>query len=275
MSGDYLAPAWHLPVIRLADARFFFVPPHKNAPLIVYLLGPTTFSVKIGILHKMTRKRDYLDKPDIILHVFNQGARQGSLFHNDEGYEQFLELLAETRREFPVSLLVHCLVPTRFDIILHQHEPLAVADFVKQVCQTYSRWLNEQLGKKGTNYQGRYGGAPVFDPETFMRLAYHILRTPVNMGLAPSLDAWPYTSYNKCLNETMASSNGQALILKLTGGPEGYERFMKQFKAADPDSVKQFLSPDCAAAWAEKGLDWLSQGRMHRSSSGWEKAHNL
>ncbi len=201
----------------------------------------------------MSRKRSYLSDHDAIIHAFNRAAVQRQLFQCTEDYERFMEILLDALRRTPVSLLVHTLMPTHFHLVLHQHEPKGIPDFLEKVCQPFSHWLNLRSGRKGTNFEGPYKGVRVDDAEGFARLSFYIYRNPVKAGLVPSPEVWPYSSCGSCLDSTSGNINGQALLLALLGGPEGFARFMTQFKASDPDSVKQFLCPEYASIWAAKG----------------------
>jgi putative transposase len=205
----------------------------------------------------MARKRKYLQEPNMVVHAFNRGVGRGEIFHNRRDYERFLEMLAEALKEIAVSLVVYTLMPNHFHLILLQHEPYAVSCILRKVCQPYSRWLNARSGRRGTNFEGRYGGVPVFDPAGLLRLSYYIQMNPVAAGLVPSPDLWPYSSYKGCLDTAGGHLNGYALLHALVGGPGAYERFMKQFDSADPESVKEFLCLEYATVWAERGAEWF------------------
>ena len=204
----------------------------------------------------MSAERNFLQLPDVIVHAFNRGVGRGEIFHCKRDYERFMELLLEALRTIPVSPLVHTLMPNHFHLILLQHEPFGVAVLLRRVCQAYSRWLNARSGRRGTNFEGRYGGVPVYDADGFLRLSYYVHMNPVAAGLAPSPDRWPYSScrrYLECPNESL---DDHPLLLRLAGGADAYARFLNQYDSGDPDSVNQFLCPDSALIWAAKSNDW-------------------
>ena len=143
----------------------------------------------------MARKgREYTLVPDVIIHAYNWSVESRPIFLRQVDGDVFLEFIRHALGRFPVSLLVYTLLPGRFDLILHQHEPYAVASFMKYVEEEFACWINKQLSRNGPVFSGRYRGNIIPDEKELLRVSRDIHMGPVSAGLASSPDEWNLSS---------------------------------------------------------------------------------
>jgi putative transposase len=197
----------------------------------------------------MSRNRNYLLEPELVLHAYNWAIDGRTLFHCNGHFEEFLELLLRAQKAFPVSVVVYVLLPDRFDLVLLQHRPFAVARFMKMVCHDYAWSLNRRLNRRGLLFDGRYRGDPVLDPEGLLLLSYSLHRSPLTAGATNNLEQWQYSSYDAYTNQFSESLVDPSLILDLVGGSDRYRQFLKNFNACNPNSVREFFAPDYISIW--------------------------
>jgi len=204
----------------------------------------------------MPRKaRGYLLVPDAIVHAYNWSVDSRPIFRQGDAYDFFLDSLLHALEKFPVSVLVYTLVPNRFDLILHQHEPYAIAAFMKYVEEEFAGWYNQKLRRNGPVFSGRYRGEIILDEHELLRVSRDIHICPVVSGLASDDMGWKYSSrsdYKKGTNGKLADTS---LILALAGGADQYTSFMDRFDSARPDSTELFLCTDHADIWMGKAIE--------------------
>jgi REP element-mobilizing transposase RayT len=201
----------------------------------------------------MTRNRSFLRKPDAIVHVYNRGANRGQLFHRNRDYELFVQLLTQALIEFPVSLLAYTLMPNHFHLVLHQHEPYAISDFMKKVCQAYAQWLNGCLGKSGPLFERRYGGVEITNPEGLLRVTHYVHMNAVAARLVPAADKWHYSSCGAYLDDGRGIAvNSCSLVWALAGDASAYKCFLERYDPAYPASAAEYLCPEATEIWAKK-----------------------
>ncbi len=199
------------------------------------------------------RNRDFLPLPDVILHAWNRGVNRAQLFYRNGDYDLFMKLLLEAQEAFAVSVLVVTLMPNHFHLILRQCKPHAVSGFMKRVCETYARYLNGRLHRCGPVFSGRYKANVVGDECSLLRLSHYIDTNPAAARLVPAAQNWKHSSCKSYIKDCEATMVDRSLILGLVGGVDRYARFLEQYDTGDPGSVEEYLCPEHAAIWREKG----------------------
>ena len=197
----------------------------------------------------MSRPRDYLEEPGLILHAYNRGVDGRRLFPSPRGYEMFMQKLFEARERTNVSILLHTLMPTHFHLMLQQHEPFAISKFMQRVCCSFSHWTNKRLKRTGPLYDSPYGGTPVPDPKAFLHISNYILKNPAQAGLVRDPEQWRYSSCEALLRGSNGDFEDHSLILGLVGGTERLAVFLEKYNSADPMSIGEYLCPDYDKTW--------------------------
>jgi putative transposase len=200
----------------------------------------------------MPRNRTYLAESKVIVHVWNEGVRREQIFRSSEHYELFLRLLLLASTLTGVTILLYTLTPFRFDLVLLQHKPCTLSDFMKYLCNNYSRLINQQLNRRGHSFLKRYSGQPVHDAGEFLILSYDLHMNAVSEQLASTPHAWPYTSCPGYLDSKGGSLVDHSLVWELVGGREKYKGLLEMFKRTDPGSIQDFLCPESSAIWDNK-----------------------
>ncbi len=170
--------------------------------------------------------RLYLPFPDVIFHVNNSGIDQRKIFRKEFYFDFFLSLLACAQESTAVSILVYVLLPQRFDLILHQHEPYEVSLFMKKVEEKYAGWFNKQLHRSGPVFSGCYRGQIVTRMHDLLCLSGQLHLSPVDGRLVASTEDWKYSSYHNYRTGLDGGLVKPSLILNLVGGPSQYLDFL-------------------------------------------------
>lgn len=200
----------------------------------------------------MSKPRDYLIEPGLILHVYNRGVDRAILFRGPRFFEMFMQKLMEAKERANVSIFLHTLMSNHFHLMLQQHEPFAISAFMQYVCNAFSRWSNKRLKRTGPLYDSPYGATPVPTAEAFLRIMHYILTNPVQAGLVDTPDRWRYSSCRALLDGTNDGCEDYSLPLGLVGGPELMAHFLDDFCRADPISAQDYLSPDYEKIWDDR-----------------------
>jgi|SRR3972149_12223997 len=53
-----------------------------------------------------------------IYHVINRGNGRQKVFHKEQDYEAFINLMEEAKGRHPVKILAYCLIPNHFHMVL-------------------------------------------------------------------------------------------------------------------------------------------------------------
>ena len=151
----------------------------------------------------MSRKTAALQRFDTDFHVYNRGVDKQTIFFRPADYNLFLSLMESSLNNDLVSLLVYCLMPNHFHLIIRQFKPYAISDFMKAVCETFAKTINQRRKRCGHLFGSRFKIAPLSDPATLLRTSHYVHSNPVSAGLSASPSAWLYSSYTEYVSTNL------------------------------------------------------------------------
>ena len=99
----------------------------------------------------------------LIFHVINRGAKRAELFSTPSDYRAFENLVIETKRRIPISLLAYCLMPNHWHLVLWPDRDGSLSTFMQLLTFTHAMRWNASRGISGAGavYQGRFKAIPV------------------------------------------------------------------------------------------------------------------
>ena len=138
-----------------------------------------------------------------VFHVLNRAVRRARIFSDPTDFVGFEGGLAEGLHRIPTRLLVYCIMPTHWHLVLW---PLSdeMPRFMHWVTLTHAkRWhRSHESASTGPLYQNRYKAIPVQgDRHLFTALRY-VERNPVRGGLVSRAEEWRWSSVCQRLNRT-------------------------------------------------------------------------
>jgi putative transposase len=127
-------------------------------------------------------------------HVLNRGNGGAPVFHKDEDYRAFLDLLADAKTKFSVNVFGFCLMPNHFHIVLQPRADEGLSLFLQWWQTSYSRHYHQHYRSHGHLWEGRFKSFPIQRDGHLLTVLRYILRNPVRAGLVPRTDQWPWSS---------------------------------------------------------------------------------
>src|SRR5437667_11254147 len=108
-------------------------------------------------------RRPLVTAGNLVYHVMNRGAKRSCLFVSTSDYSSFEKILAEAKAKTGMRLLVFCIMPNHWHLIVYPSSGLQLAQFMHFLTGTHAqRWQswNNSVGT-GAVYQGRYKAIPI------------------------------------------------------------------------------------------------------------------
>ena len=149
-------------------------------------------------------------------HIYNRGVEKRRIFEDAQDYKMFLYYLKVylspldiLHQEYPllrinivnnnlseeVSLLVYCLMPNHFHMLLHQKTNDGIPKLMKQIATAYAMYFNKRYERVGPLFQGIYKAVMVTTDEQLLHLSRYIHLNPIDRGV--SLQDFQWSSYKK------------------------------------------------------------------------------
>ena len=178
-----------------------------------------------------------------IYHIYNRGNDHKPIFHSEEDYLVFLELLQRyllkpsriyqrlKNYSDKIELLAFCLMENHFHFLLKQisNNVREISEFMQSILTSYSMIFNNRNNKVGHLWESNYK-ARLIENE------FDLLGTSKYIHLNPSSDfkeanSYPYSSircYTSPNNENNLEFVNTKEIFRILPSPEAYIAFLKE-----------------------------------------------
>jgi len=145
----------------------------------------------------------------ICIHVINRGNGKARVFHDEDDYAVFVELLGRGCERIPIRVVSCCLMPNHIHLILWPREDGDLSAWIQWVTTSHVRRHHRRYGTSGHVWQGRFKSFPVQhrqpsasqrargvvetgDP--VLQVARSVERNPLRAGLVTLAERWPWSS---------------------------------------------------------------------------------
>lgn len=194
-------------------------------------------------------------------HIYNRGVDKRIIFESNSDFRRFLEYLqffnttkkvqlADIRKtnledspqEKLVDILVYCLMPNHFHLLLKQRISGGISTFMKKIGTGYSMYFNISRNRTGSLFQGPYKAKAVANDNYLTHLSRYIHLNPIELvetswkekGIKnknksfPFIEKYPWSSYAIYLaggNHKIVNRN----ILHELFSPDNYKEFVQNW----------------------------------------------
>ena len=130
-------------------------------------------------------------------HLYNRGNSKNIIFHDDQDYNYFLNLLflmnSKDRRktvftknyinndECLVSIGAYCLMPNHFHILIKQQMEKGISIFVQKISTAYVMYYNKKYERTGGLFEGKFKSKYVWEDNYLRHLFSYIHLNPLKL----------------------------------------------------------------------------------------------
>jgi len=157
-----------------------------------------------------------------IYHVFTKSIAKFTVFLDHKDYARMIELLKyyknkpilkfsdykklkkakvyydPVKNETPfVEIIAYCLMPTHIHLVLQEISPSGISEYMRIVLDSYTRYFNKRIGRKGPLWEGRVKKVLVESDEQLLHLTRYLHLNPVSAGIVEKPEDWVYSSYRE------------------------------------------------------------------------------
>lgn len=127
-------------------------------------------------------------------HVLSRGNNRCSIFHTEEDYKTFLELLEELSDRFLITVYAYVLMGNHYHLLLRTNQG-NLSKAMQWIGTAYTRRFNIRNKQSGHLFQGRFKSILVEDESYFLSLSCYIHRNPLRAGMVKRLIDYQWSSY--------------------------------------------------------------------------------
>ena len=160
-----------------------------------------------------------------VYHVFNKSIAGFKIFNNKSEFSRMRSTIHYYQREKPpvkfskfiesarnknnqpdetivlsteeklVEIIAYCLMPTHLHLILKQLKENGISTFMSNILNSYTRYFNTKINRKGPLWEGRFKNVLVETDEQLLHLTRYIHLNPVTAYLVNKPEDWSASSY--------------------------------------------------------------------------------
>ena len=145
--------------------------------------------------------------PNGVWHVTHRATDAEVFFREYADYRAFLALLTGTVRWARWILHDYCLMTNHIHLVTQTPHPTLPAG-MRRLMSTYVEEFNAQYGRRGALVQGRYKARLVDTDDYWSNCLQYVALNPVTAGLCERPEQWPWSSYARRLDPSMADMWG-------------------------------------------------------------------
>ena len=129
------------------------------------------------------------------LHVVQRGINRHPCFFRTADYEVYLRFLQAYSAEFACSVHAYCLMTNHVHLLVTPHAADGCALLMKKLGQCYVQYVNHNLGRTGTLWEGRFRSCMVNSDPYVLACYRYIELNPVRAAMVAAPGQYRWSSY--------------------------------------------------------------------------------
>lgn len=138
------------------------------------------------------------DTPGNWHHLMNRGVDFGTVFFDDVDRLTFERLLGQARDEHGLEIHAYCLMGNHYHVLARDPAG-AVSPAMQQLSSSYTRIVNDRIGRVGPLFRGRFTSVTINTDEQLLTTVAYVHRNPIDLVPAAALAAYRWSSYGAYL----------------------------------------------------------------------------
>ena len=129
-----------------------------------------------------------------VYHVLNRGNARGDVFHKDDDFAAFVELMARANERLAMRVVGYCLMTNHFHLLLWPHRDGDLSRWMQWLLTSHVRRYHRHYDSSGHVWQGRFKAFPIQDDEHYLTVLRYVERNPLRAGLVERSQDWEWSS---------------------------------------------------------------------------------
>ncbi|MDO8749137.1 MAG: transposase [Candidatus Omnitrophota bacterium] len=192
--------------------------------------------------------RSYSITGSLIYHIFNRGNAKNNIFHDNEDYNRFIEILTKYTRQRNLRIHHWVIMSNHYHLLLALDNPKEISSIMAGIARSYVYYYHKKYNSVGHLFQGRFKCQAVEKEEYLLTCGRYIERNPINAGLVQSAAEYPFSSaayyiYGKVDSLTEENPLFATFGLTAEGRRLKYQSFLLEFDEKEEELFDDFEKP--------------------------------
>ena len=134
-------------------------------------------------------------------HILNRGNGGEKVFHKDQDYSIFADIVAEAKARYSIKIFAYCLMPNHFHIIGMPLQAEELSKWMQWLMTSHVRRYHRHYGTSGHVWQGRFKSFLIQEDAHLLTVLRYVEANPVRASLVSSAKEWPWSSHKERTGE--------------------------------------------------------------------------
>jgi putative transposase len=159
-----------------------------------------------------------------IYHVLNRGNSGQEVFHKENDYTAFVNLIKEAKDRYSMKLFAYCLMPNHFHLVLMPERGEDLSKCMQWLMTSHVRRYHKHYGTSGHVWQGRFKSFVIQEDGHLLMVLRYVEGNPVRAGLVSSAKDWIWSSHRAVMDKRFCLLVDKAPIEL----PLGWDRYVDE-----------------------------------------------
>lgn len=128
-------------------------------------------------------------------HIIQRGNNRQAIFAANADYEALLGMIEEHARKSGIAIHAYVLMSNHFHLLATPETVEGIPQMMQAVGRRYVRYFNQQQGRTGTLWEGRYKSTLIQAERYLLACMAYIDLNPVRAGIAAEPGDYPWSSH--------------------------------------------------------------------------------
>lgn len=144
---------------------------------------------------KRYRKRRFQEGE--VHHIYQRTIKKFNIFYDIEDYLVYYTIFAIAARQYRIIVLGLCQMYDHIHMLIKPESRVIMSEFVRQVTSMFAREQNNDVGRKGSLFQARFGSAIKRGSKTVRTAIAYLFNNPVERMLCKRAEEfkWNFLAY--------------------------------------------------------------------------------
>ena len=131
---------------------------------------------------------------NICYHVINRGNGRAQIFHKDEDYRAFIEMIRQSCERLPLRVVSWCLMPNHFHLVVWPYADGDLSRWMQWLMTCHVRRYHGHYHSSGHVWQGRFKAFPIQQDSHYLTVVRYVERNALRAKLVTRAEDWQWSS---------------------------------------------------------------------------------
>ncbi len=129
-----------------------------------------------------------------VYHVLNRGNGRSDVFHKEDDFAAFVNLMREAHEKVPMRLIGFCLMTNHFHLLLWRHEDGDLSRWMQRLMGSHVRRYDRHYKGSGHVWQDRFKAFSVQSDGHDLTVLRYVERNPLPAKMVERSQDWEWSS---------------------------------------------------------------------------------